>query len=58
MNETEFYEELAKTLIEYNITEEDTCTRDGRGGLVKPPVVGGIDACKAHLDESFALEEE
>ena len=40
-----------------HITEEDTCTRDFDGNLVDYQVVGGIDACKAHLDESFALEE-
>ena len=43
--------------MEYNIMEEDTCTREFGGTLVDPPVVGGIDACKAHFDESFALEE-
>ena len=57
MNETVFYEKLAEALIEYNIMEEDTCTRDFDGNLVDYQVVGGIDACKAHLDESFALEE-
>ena len=57
MNETEFYEALADTLSEYNILEADTCVYDNFGRVVDG-VVGGIDACKAHLEESFALGEE
>jgi len=57
VNETEFYEALADTLSEYNILEADTCVYDNFGRVVDG-VVGGIDACKAHLEESFALGEE
>lgn len=57
VTEEEFYEALEETLIEYNILEEDTCTRDRRGNLIDG-IVGGIDACRAHLEESFALGSE
>jgi len=56
VSKEEFYAELEATLIEYNILEEDTCTRNSRGNLVD--VVGGIDACRDHLEESFALGNE
>jgi len=57
VSKEEFYEALEATLIEYNILEEDTCTRDSGGKLV-PGIVGGIDACRDHLEESFALGSE
>ena len=53
----EFYDTLRATLTEYNILEEDTCTRDSFGNLVG--IGAGPDnfvvACKAHLNESFEL---
>lgn len=57
VSKEEFYEALEATLIEYNILEEDTCTRDS-GGKQFPGIVGGIDACRDHLEESFALGSE
>ena len=57
VSKEEFYAELEATLIEYNILEEDTCTRDSGGKLV-PGIVGGIDACRDHLEESFTLGSE
>ena len=55
----EFYVTLRATLNEYNILEEDTCTRDSLGNLVGIGAGPGrnnfVVACKAHLDESFEL---
>jgi len=50
----EFYDELEATLEEYNILDEDICTRN-LSGVLDPEIVGGIDACRDHLEESFAL---
>jgi len=54
VSKEEFYDALEATLVEYDILEEDTCTRDSGGNLVDG-IVGGINACRAHLEESFAL---
>lgn len=55
VDEEEFYSTLNATLEEYGILEEDACTRDSNGNLVEG-VVGGLDACRDHLDESFQME--
>jgi len=51
-----FYEQLRATLDEYNVLWSDVCAwQDNSYGL--PSYVGshGINACKAHLQESFQL---
>ena len=58
VSKEEFYEALEATLEEYNISEEDTCTRAGFFGNLVPGIEGGIDACRDHLEESFALGSE
>lgn len=50
----DFYALLGATLNEFNILDDDACTRDG-GGRPLEGVVGGMDACEAHLEESFEL---
>mmetsp|Transcript_8394 Transcript_8394/g.11023 ORF Transcript_8394/g.11023 Transcript_8394/m.11023 type:complete len:289 (-) Transcript_8394:291-1157(-) len=50
----EFYATLETTLDEYGILDADACTRDSQGKLVDG-IVGGFDACEAHLEESFEL---
>lgn len=54
VGEEEFYDALNATLAEYGMLEEDVCSRDSQGNLVAG-VVGGMAACRAHLDESFQL---
>lgn len=55
---TTFYAEMAKTIADYNILESDTCTWVDNPARV-PPVIDtgyvGIDGCKTHLEQSFAL---
>jgi len=50
-----FYELLNATLTEYNILDEDVCTRDESGSKLEG-IVGGMNACEAHLEETFELE--
>jgi len=50
----EFYASLNATLVEYGILDEDVCNRDSMGNLIDG-VVGGINACEDHLEESFEL---
>jgi len=53
----EFYDELEATLEDYYILDEDICTRN-LTGVLDPGIVGGIDACRDHLEESFTLGNE
>mmetsp|Transcript_31693 Transcript_31693/g.67109 ORF Transcript_31693/g.67109 Transcript_31693/m.67109 type:complete len:328 (+) Transcript_31693:29-1012(+) len=50
----EFYDALESTLGEYRVLDEDACSWSGEGKFL-PEVVGGLDACRAHLEESFEL---
>mmetsp|Transcript_34824 Transcript_34824/g.59163 ORF Transcript_34824/g.59163 Transcript_34824/m.59163 type:complete len:123 (-) Transcript_34824:124-492(-) len=50
----EFYNALESTLREYRVLDEDACSWSGEGTFL-PEVVGGLDACRAHLEESFEL---
>ena len=52
----EFYAKLLVTLKEYGILDGDTCTHNSRGNLIEG-TVGGIEACKGHLEESFDLDD-
>ena len=56
MERKEFYASLSldATLTEYDILDEDVCTRDSMGNMVDG-IIGGINACEDHLEESFEL---
>lgn len=57
VTEEEFYAELESTIADYNIREEDLCVWDNTNSAIGG-VVGSFDACKEHLEESFALGSE
>lgn len=50
----EFYAKFSVALEEYGILDEDTCTHNSRGNRIEG-IVGGIEACKDHLEQSFDL---
>jgi len=53
VTETEFFEELRKFIIQYNILDDDLCKWDGQGFEVIES--GSIQTCIDHLNQSFDL---
>lgn len=51
----EFYAEFAKDQTAYNILDSDLCKWDSNGADVLGGGNGSIDACIAHLEESFSI---
>ena len=54
VSEEEFYAALESTVADYNINEDDLCFWDSNNNAI-PGVIGSLEACKEHLEESFSL---
>ena len=57
VNKTEFYAQFEEAISEYNINENDLCKWDSNGGAIADKT-GSLEACKDHLEQSFALGKE
>jgi hypothetical protein len=57
VTEEVFYQELENTFRDYNVLASDQCAwRDSpTGGIVSSGYDPGLDACMAHLEQSFEL---
>jgi hypothetical protein len=57
VTEEVFYQELENTFRDYNVLASDQCAwRDSStGGIVSSGYDPGLDACMAHLEQSFEL---
>lgn len=53
VDSSDFYFELNKTIADYNILPSDLCQWDSSGKNVS--VIGSLDNCIDHLEESFQL---
>jgi hypothetical protein len=51
----EFYQELSKAIMTYNVLEEDLCGLDGFTRQPVPGYTAGLEQCKAHSEQSFEL---
>ena len=53
----EFYEELKKVIVSYNILDEDVCGwQNNAVGQAERTERSGFRACRLHLRESFEME--
>jgi len=57
VSKEEFYAALETTIADYNIREEDLCVWDSQNNAIAG-VVGSLEACKEHLEESFTLGDD